>query len=263
MAGKVDALFIFLLHRVGLCRCGHFLLIILFFAVKYRRRAGTSRRADRRLNPAGVDLVNCAAGNLSADFRLGRGASTSTSALPRRAPRSLCGRQAVDVEAASMKGPARDQRAARAGGPRREADHDLAGRDPQLLRAGFPHQAGRAAGALHHRLVPCHQAGNLSPVLRRVLRHPALGDDRAGRGDGAGAVSSLAGRRRGHRVHGRHRGSRFFSNWVLTCHRSDMQGRGPNLVGVFGKPVLLEDGRTVIADENYIRESHPSPRRKS
>ncbi|HZM12080.1 MAG TPA: cytochrome c oxidase subunit II [Candidatus Limnocylindrales bacterium] len=40
-----------------------------------------------------------------------------------------------------------------------------------------------------------------------------------------------------------------------TCHRFDTQGRAPNLTGVFGKPVLLEDGRTVIADENYIRES--------
>ena len=47
-----------------------------------------------------------------------------------------------------------------------------------------------------------------------------------------------------------------------TCHRSDTQGRGPNLVGVFGKPVQLEDGRTVVADENYIRESILSPSAK-
>jgi cytochrome c oxidase subunit II len=47
-----------------------------------------------------------------------------------------------------------------------------------------------------------------------------------------------------------------------TCHRSDALGRGPNLVGVFGKPVLLEDGRTVMADENYIRESILSPSAK-
>jgi cytochrome c oxidase subunit II len=47
-----------------------------------------------------------------------------------------------------------------------------------------------------------------------------------------------------------------------TCHRSDVQGRGPNLVGVFGKPVQLEDGRTVTADENYIRESILSPNAK-
>jgi cytochrome c oxidase subunit 2 len=40
----------------------------------------------------------------------------------------------------------------------------------------------------------------------------------------------------------------------VTCHRTDSQGRGPNLQGVFGKPVELADGRTVTADENYIRE---------
>lgn len=40
-----------------------------------------------------------------------------------------------------------------------------------------------------------------------------------------------------------------------TCHLSDVQGRGPVLKGVFGNPVQLDDGRTVIADENYIRES--------
>src|SRR5271168_1507257 len=37
------------------------------------------------------------------------------------------------------------------------------------------------------------------------------------------------------------------------CHRSDTQGRGPNLAGLFGKPVQLDDGRTVTADENYLR----------
>jgi len=44
-----------------------------------------------------------------------------------------------------------------------------------------------------------------------------------------------------------------------TCHRFDTQGRGPNLVGVYGKPVLLDDGRTVTADDNYIRESVLTP----
>lgn len=44
-----------------------------------------------------------------------------------------------------------------------------------------------------------------------------------------------------------------------TCHRTDTQGRGPNLQGVFGKPVLLQDGRTVTADENYVRESILDP----
>ena len=31
------------------------------------------------------------------------------------------------------------------------------------------------------------------------------------------------------------------------------------MTGVFGKPVLLDDGRTVVADENYIRESILNP----
>ena len=44
-----------------------------------------------------------------------------------------------------------------------------------------------------------------------------------------------------------------------TCHRFDTQGRGPNLVGIYGKPVLLDDGRTVTADDNYIRESVLTP----
>jgi cytochrome c oxidase subunit 2 len=49
-----------------------------------------------------------------------------------------------------------------------------------------------------------------------------------------------------------------------TCHRSGASGsegpgRGPSLAGVFGSPVQLEDGRTVTADENYIRESILDP----
>ena len=46
------------------------------------------------------------------------------------------------------------------------------------------------------------------------------------------------------------------------CHRADAQGRGPNLAGLYNKPVTLEDGRTVVADENYIRESILDPTAK-
>jgi cytochrome c oxidase subunit II len=50
-------------------------------------------------------------------------------------------------------------------------------------------------------------------------------------------------------------GEKIFSELgCSTCHRFDSQGRGPNLTGVFGKPVELADGRVVTADENYIRE---------
>jgi len=54
----------------------------------------------------------------------------------------------------------------------------------------------------------------------------------------------------------------FSSLGCSTCHRFDVQGRGPNLAGIYNKPVLLEDGRTVIADENYVRESILNPTAK-
>ena len=54
----------------------------------------------------------------------------------------------------------------------------------------------------------------------------------------------------------------FASLGCVTCHRFDVQGRGPNLQGAYGKPVLLEDGRTVVADDNYVRESILNPTAK-
>jgi cytochrome c oxidase subunit II len=54
----------------------------------------------------------------------------------------------------------------------------------------------------------------------------------------------------------------FFSFGCDTCHREDAQGRGPSLAGIYNKPVPLEDGRTVTADENYVRESILDPTAK-
>jgi cytochrome c oxidase subunit II len=54
----------------------------------------------------------------------------------------------------------------------------------------------------------------------------------------------------------------FVQLGCATCHRSDVQGRGPNLHGLYNNPVLLEDGRTVVADDNYVRESILNPTAK-
>jgi cytochrome c oxidase subunit 2 len=51
----------------------------------------------------------------------------------------------------------------------------------------------------------------------------------------------------------------FVSLGCATCHRFDTQGRGPNLINVYNKKVLLEDGRTVTADDDYLRESILNP----
>jgi cytochrome c oxidase subunit II len=58
-------------------------------------------------------------------------------------------------------------------------------------------------------------------------------------------------------------GEKLFQDLAcITCHRSDAQGRGPLLQGLFGKTVALQNGQTVVADESYIRESILNPAAK-
>jgi cytochrome c oxidase subunit 2 len=47
-----------------------------------------------------------------------------------------------------------------------------------------------------------------------------------------------------------------------TCHAADNSGPAPSLLGMYGQPVKLTTGETVIADDAYIRESILSPRAK-
>ncbi len=55
-------------------------------------------------------------------------------------------------------------------------------------------------------------------------------------------------------------GARLFTELRCdTCHRPDGAGRGPSLEGIFGRTVTLRDGRTLIADEAYLRESILEP----
>lgn len=58
-------------------------------------------------------------------------------------------------------------------------------------------------------------------------------------------------------------GERLFTDLAcITCHKTDTSGRGPMLAGVFGSTVELADGRRVVADENYLRESIVNPQAK-
>lgn len=58
-------------------------------------------------------------------------------------------------------------------------------------------------------------------------------------------------------------GERLFTDLAcITCHKTDTTGRGPVLADVFGHEVRLMDGRTVIADDNYLRESIVNPQAK-
>jgi cytochrome c oxidase subunit II len=58
-------------------------------------------------------------------------------------------------------------------------------------------------------------------------------------------------------------GEKLFNDLACsTCHKVDTTGRGPSLYGLFGKSVNLEGGGTAVADEAYIRESITNPRAK-
>ena len=52
------------------------------------------------------------------------------------------------------------------------------------------------------------------------------------------------------------RGASLFQQLACnSCHLDAGQGRGPSLRGIFGKPVQLADGSSVMVDETYLRES--------
>lgn len=55
-------------------------------------------------------------------------------------------------------------------------------------------------------------------------------------------------------------GKKLFEKFACnTCHMETSGARGPVLVGLFGHEVKLQDGSVVVADENYIRQSILDP----
>ncbi len=69
---------------------------------------------------------------------------------------------------------------------------------------------------------------------------------------GGGAQGSLA-----------EQGEKLFQQFgCSTCHLLDQQGRCPILRGLYNKPVQLNNGQTVIADDAYLRESILDPNAK-
>jgi len=47
----------------------------------------------------------------------------------------------------------------------------------------------------------------------------------------------------------------FVSKACNTCHRPDSSARAPILNGIYGTQVLLLGGKSVLVDEEYVRES--------
>lgn len=52
----------------------------------------------------------------------------------------------------------------------------------------------------------------------------------------------------------------YESRGCATCHSIDgTRGQGPSFKGVYGRPVALADGRSMMADDNYIRKCILTP----
>ena len=91
---------------------------------------------------------------------------------------------------------------------------------------------------------PAEYEAWLSGQIREV---PAVGQPPT-----AGPMGSLAAQ-----------GEKLFQQLACNaCHRMDTQGLCPVLVGLYGRSVRLQNGATVLADESYLRESIVDPTAK-
>ena len=58
-------------------------------------------------------------------------------------------------------------------------------------------------------------------------------------------------------------GEKLFTDLAcISCHRDDALAQAPQLKGLFGHTVRLQNGATVVADESYVRESIVNPQAK-
>ena len=108
-----------------------------------------------------------------------------------------------------------------------------------------------------------HQAGTISLVLRRILRNAAQRHDRLGDRDGADANMRTGSPAAESRDRWRRRARSYSSNWAAAPATYWISRGGARSCGnVYGNPVRLDDGRTVIADDAYVRESILNPNAK-
>ena len=179
--------------------------LIVFYAVKYRRRVARQRRRAHPRRPGARDHLDGRSRSLITMVIFVWGASVFF-AMSRPPDETLniyvVGKQWMwkfqhldgQREINELHVPV-----GRAG----EADHDVRGRHPRLLRPGVPREGRRGAGPLHAR------SGSSRPSRARYHLFCAeycgtqpLGDDRRGRRDGAERVPDVAERRRAGRIAG-------------------------------------------------------------
>ena len=232
----VDALYFFLVAVTGVLRVVLVSRPGRLFAIKYRRRHADEigARIDG-LAAARAALDGHPAPDLDGHVLLGRAGLLRDARGRRPTPwrstssaSSGCGRSSTSTgqrEINELHVPSAS---------RSSVIVDLRGRDPQLLHPGVPHQDRRRARPLHAAVVRGDEAGPIPPLLRRVLRHEALGDDRQRRRDGAGAVPGMADAAAAPKAAARRaRRAKLFQDLAcITCHRRQRAGPRPVAAGI-------------------------------
>lgn len=92
--------------------------------------------------------------------------------------------------------------------------------------------------------------GHSSMIGDIIVMSPADYEAWSGGGGGAGQTPAQAG------------AQLFTQSGCIACHSGQPGAPAPNLDGLFGKTVQLDNGQTVVANEDYIRESILNPSAK-
>ena len=180
IAGQVDGLYAYLV----LVSAFFSLLIaflVVFFAVKYRRRKNDEIPKPMDEHSIGGMVLEIVWSiiplGLSHDYvRVGRKYFLHGIAPTSRLDGNLRHRQAVDVEGPAQRRRAGNQRTACTGESRHPAHFDFRRCDPRLFRARVPDENRRASGPLYNGVVSSHQSWRLSHLLHGILRHEAFRD---------------------------------------------------------------------------------------
>ena len=252
MAAHVDALFIFLLIVTGMMALLVFALVI-FFAARFRHRPGVRAEQIEGSHALETHVEHNPAGRLYGDFHLGR-----SSYFKERTPPT----DATEVYVVAKQWMWKVEHAE----GQREINelHVPVGRDVKLIMTSQDviHSFFIPAFRIKQDVLPGRYTVEwfraTKPGTYHLFCAEYCGTQHSGmvgdivvmepaqyeawiNGTSTGPLSAS--------------GEKIFAELgCSTCHRSDVQGRGPNLQGVYGRPVQLADGRTVTADENYLRE---------
>jgi cytochrome c oxidase subunit II len=256
-AGPVDALALFMLVGSGLITLGIFLAIVVF-CVRYRRRYGNEvARAVGRTTPIELAWTIIPAGLALIPFAWGASIYLHEAQPPADAievyvvaKQWMWKSQQADGQAEINGLHVPEGRAVKLTMTSQDVIHSFAVPAFRLradvLPGRFTTLWFQADAPGEYRLYCSEYCGTDHARMLGTITVLRAADYAAWLTSGATASYSPAARGRElFRLHG-----------CIDCHE---RGRAPNLEGVFGSRVLLSDGSTVTADENYVRESILQP----